>query len=102
MQRSLKLENSGPITEVVILLIKLYSTRNLFFADTRMDLSNTATQEETLKHNSKLVEGVPPHTQWLATIKKQNDQLVTDKPTAYSATKSGEETRHPIVVPGKL
>ena len=73
-----------------------------------MDLSNTATQEETLltprnqemvvgqnlqlppNHlfgdNSELAVGVSPHTRWLATIKEQNAQLVTGRgpPTAYS------------------
>ena len=87
----------GPITDKV----RFYSTRYLFFADTRMDLSNTATQEETLltptnqqmvvgqnlqlppNHlfgdNSQLVVGVSPHTPWLATIKEQNAQLVTGR-----------------------
>ena len=88
-----------------------------------MDLSNTATQEETLltptnqqmvvgqnlqlspNHlfgdNSQLVVGVSPHTPWLAAIKEQNAQLVTGRgsPTAYSPTNSGEETRQTIVVP---
>ena len=74
----------GPITDKV----RFYFTQNLFFADTRMDLSNTATQEETLltptnqqmvvgqnlqlppnhlfRDNSELVVGVSPHTPWLA------------------------------------
>ena len=88
-----------------------------------MDLSNTATQEETLltptnqqmvvgqilqlppNHlfgdNSQLVVGVSPHTPWLAAIKKQNAQLVTGRgsPTVYSPTNSGEETRQTTVVP---
>ena len=88
-----------------------------------MDLSNTATQEETLltpknqemvvgqnlqlppNHlfgdNSELVVGVSPHTRWLATIKEQNAQLVTGRgsPTDYSTTKSGEETRQTTVGP---
>ena len=88
-----------------------------------MDLSNTATQEETLltptnqqmvvgqnlqlppNHlfgdNSQLVVGVSPHTPWLAAIKEQNAQLVTGRgsPTAYSPTNSGEETRQTTVVP---
>ena len=96
---------------------------NLFFADTGMALSNTATQEETLltprnqemvvgknlqlppNHlfgdNSELGVGVSPHTRWLATIKEQNAQLVTGRgsPTDYSTTKSGEETRQTTVVP---
>ena len=87
-----------------------------------MDLTNTATQEETLltprnqemvvgqnlqlppnhlfADNSELVVGVSPHTRWLATIKEQNDQLVTGRGplTAYSTTKSGEETRQTTVV----
>ena len=103
--------------------MRFYSTQNLFFADTRMDLSNTATQEETLltptnqqmvvgqnlqlppNHlfgdNSQLVVGVSPHTPWLAAIKEQNAQLVTDKvlPIAYSPAKWGEETRQTTVVP---
>ena len=88
-----------------------------------MDLGNTATQEETIltprnqemvvgqnlwlppNHlfgdNSELVVGVSPHTQWLATIKEQNAQLVTGRgsPTDYSTTKSGEETRQTTVGP---
>ena len=88
-----------------------------------MALSNTATQEETFltprnqemvigqnlqlppNHlfgdNSELVVGVSPHTRWLATIKEQNAQLVTDRgsPTTYSTTKSGEETRQTTVGP---
>ena len=88
-----------------------------------MDLSNAATQEETLlttrnqqmvvgqnlqlppNHlfgdNSELVVGVLPHTRWLATIKEQNTQLVTGRgsPTDYSTTKSGEETRQTTVGP---
>ena len=88
-----------------------------------MVLSKTATQEETIltprnqeivvgqnlqlppNHlfgdNSELVVGVSPHTRWLATIKEQNDQLVTGRgpPTDYSTTKSGEDTRQTTVVP---
>ena len=66
-----------------------------------MDLGNKATQEETLltptnqemvvgqnlqltpnhlfSDNSELVVGVSPSTQWLATIKEQNAQLVTGR-----------------------
>ena len=88
-----------------------------------MDLSNTATQEETLPtptnqemvvgqnlqltpnhlfgDNSQLVVGVSPHTPWLDTIKEQNAQLVTGRGslTAYSPTNTGEETRQTTVVP---
>ena len=88
-----------------------------------MVLSKTATQEETIltprnqeivvgqnlqlppNHlfgdNSELVVGVSPHTRWLATIKEQNDQLVTGRgpPTDYSTTKLGEDTRQTTVVP---
>ena len=124
MQTSLKLENSGPFIDIAPLLIKRGSILlNLFFTDTMMDLTNTATQEETLltprnqqmvvgqnlqlppnhlfDDNSQLVVGVSPHTPWLDTIKEQNAQLVTGRvsPTAYSPTNSGEETRQTTVVP---
>ena len=66
-----------------------------------MALTTTAAQEKTLNHNSKLVQGVSPHTQWLTTIKEQSAQLVTGRgpQTAYSPTNSGEETRQTTVVP---